>query len=256
VSQARGVLTRRTAALQVDLSRFATLSWKGARNEAEKIVSLGDLMEGAQGRPSVARQAAAFFDRVADVSTCLHAGFSDVSPSVRLDWAETLSQFDESPRLRNLSGLSRWSEIDFADRRNLQGLVDWLFDQVEPREAEAQGLMNDVVRMCILLASHAPVGRILAGRLPRPVRARPGLTIPLVAFDPSRLRVGMEALMYRGDAIVARGRIEDMGGAEASARVTHTTAAEIELDKSVRVHFVESSMVTLGNGAGPALGRE
>jgi hypothetical protein len=101
-----------------------------------------------------------------------------------------------------------------------------------------------VVRMCLLLAADAPIGRILAGRLPRPVIARPGLRIPLTVFDPGRLRVGMQALVYRGQEVVVRAVVEDIG-AEISARVTHTQAPEVSLDVSARVQFAEATLVSL-----------
>jgi hypothetical protein len=241
----------RGGALQLDVARLAGLSWKGVRAEAAKVVSLGDLMEGEHGQGAVARNAAAFFERFGRICGCLHAAFSDVPPALRLDWSETLSQFDDTPNLRNLSTLSRWSEIDYAVRRRLQGLADWLFDQVDPREGRAQALVSDVVRMCLLLASHAPVGRIIAGRVPRPVTARPGLRVPLVALDPSRLRVGMQALVYRADAIVARAVVEDIGQGEASARVTHAAGSSVELDENVRVHFADAAEVGFALASSP-----
>jgi len=93
------------------------------------------------------------------------------------------------------------------------------------------------VRMCLLLASHAPVGRIIAGRLPRPVTVRPGVRLPLTTFDPARLRVGMEAVVYRGSTVVARALVEDIGAAEVSTRVVHTSQAQVDLDINVRVQF-------------------
>jgi hypothetical protein len=244
--QRRRLSVARTASLQLDVSRLASLSWKSVRAEAAKVVSLGDLIEGGHGRGSVARDAAGLFERFGRVCGCLHAGFSGVLPAIRLDWAEILSEFDEAPNLRNLTSLPRWSEIGYEDRRRLQGLVDWLFDQVDPQEAEAGNLVNDVVRMCVLLASHAPVGRIVAGRLPRPVTARPGGRIPLLSLDPNKLRVGMEALVYRGVEVVARAVVEDLGAGEASARVTYTAQASVELDQNVRVQFAQARSVSLG----------
>jgi hypothetical protein len=244
--QQRRVSHARNASLQLDVSRLAALSWKHARAEAAKVVSLGDLIDGRHGRSSVTRSAAAFFERFSDVAGCLHAGFSLVLPAIRLDWAEVLSQFDEAPNLRNLAGLPRWSEIEYEDRHRLQGLTDWLFDQVDPSEPDAKSLVDDVVRMCILLASHAPVGRIVAGRLPRPVTARPGVRIPLVALDPRRLRVGMHALVYRANTVVARAVVEDLGAGEASARVTYTAQTSVELDEQVRVQFAPATSVSFG----------
>ena len=203
VSQARAVAT------QIDLTRVRGLTWQGARDQATQVVSLGDLVDGEHGRGEVSRRAAQTFEEIGRITACLHAGFSGVLPSLRLDWAETLSQFDDSPSLRRLSALARWGEIPYLDRYRLQGLVDWLFSRINPVEPRAESLMNDVVRMCLLLASHAPVGRIIAGRLPRPITVRPGVRLPLTAFDPTRLRVGMEALVYRE---LDRGRARNRGG--------------------------------------------
>ncbi|WP_139559733.1 hypothetical protein [Methylotetracoccus oryzae] len=242
--QSQSVGLARVAALQIDLARFTSLSWLGAQAEATQVVSLGDLIEGEHGRGDVARGAAELFDRFSRVSACLFAAFSGVLPSLRLDWAEQLSQFDTAPNLRNLAGLPRWQEIEITDRRRMQGYVDWLYGQVDTREAAATSLVNDVVRMALLLASHAPVNRIIAGRLPRPVLARPGLTIPLVALEPSRLRIGMQAMVYRANEIVARAVVEDIGSAEASARVLTAAGNAVQLDETVRVQFAAAASVS------------
>jgi len=165
---------------------------------------------------------------------------------LRLQWAETLSEFDAAPNLRNLASLSRWSEIDFEDRRRMQELVDWLFAQVDSSLATAAALMNDVVRMCLLLASHAPIDRIIAGRMTRPVTGVAiGVRIPLTVLDNTSLRVGMQALMYRDNAVVARALVDDVGPAGVSARVVHTIADKIDLGDDVRVHFDDSAAVSL-----------
>jgi hypothetical protein len=236
--------TVRQKSQQINLQQLAGLSWHKLHLEAVQVVSLGDLIDGEHGRGKVARRAADFFDQFSDICACLHAAFSEVPAVLRLDWAETLSQFDQAPNLRNLGNLARFDEIGYADRRRLQALADWLFDQIETREPRALALVNDMVRMCLLLASHAPIGRIVTGRLPRPVRAKPGVYIPLQAIEPKRLRVGMEAMVYRDNALVARARVEDIGQAEASARVTYTSETEIELDERVRVQFTEASSVS------------
>jgi hypothetical protein len=242
--QQQAVLETRQLSLNVNAAALASLSWQGARAQAEQIVSLGDLIDGGHGRGEVARQAAETFDRMSRIAGCLHAEFSAVLPSIRLDWAERLSQFDQAPSLRDLSVLARWQEIGYADRRQMQAYVDWLFDQIDAREPRAEDLVNDVVRMCLLLAADAPIGRILAGRLPRPAVVRPGVRLPLTAFDPSKLRVGMQALIYRGADVVARAVVEDIGS-EISARVVQTQTAELSLDITARVQFAETAQVSL-----------
>jgi hypothetical protein len=174
-----------------------------------------------------------------------HAEFCGVPALIRLDWAETLSQFDDAPNLRNLGSLARWAEIDSTDRRQMQAYVDWLFAQLEPKQVQGEALMNDVIRMCLLLASHAPVGRIIVGRLPRPITAvRPGIRIALQALDPSKLRIGMQAVLYRAEKVVARAVVEDVGNGEVSAKVLHTSEAQIDLGVDVRVHFDHASVVS------------
>jgi hypothetical protein len=248
--QHRTVLETRQLATAVDVARIASLTWRGAHEQVQTIVSLGDLIDGEHGRGEVARRAAETYDHMARIAACLHAEFSAVLPSIRLDWAERLSQFDAAPRLRDLSVLPRWAEIEYIDRRQMQAFVDWLFDQVDPREPRADDLMNDVVRMCLLLAADAPIGRILAGRLPRPAVVRPGVRLPLTAFDPARLRVGMHALIYQGPQVLVRAVVEDVG-TEVAARVVHTAAAEVNLGVDVRVQFAEAAQVSLARKPPP-----
>ena len=228
----------RSLATQLDLTRVSTLTWQGTRDQAAQVVSLGDLIDGEHGRGEVSRRAAQTFEEISRIAACLHAEFSGVLPSIRLDWAETLSQFDEAvPTLRRLGSLARWGEIPYVDRYQMQAFVDWLFSRINATEPRAESLMNDVVRMCLLLASDAPVGRIIAGRLPRPATVRPGVRLPLTAFDPGKLRVGMEALVYRQSNVVARAVVEDIGASEVAARVIHTAQPQVDLDVDVRVQF-------------------
>jgi hypothetical protein len=242
--QNQTVSVARTAALQIDPARLAALNWQGAFQQAVQVVSLGDLIAGEHGSAAVTQRAADFYARFAAICACLHAEFSAVPPAIRLVWATLLSEFDKASNLRNLASLPRWSELAYVDRRQMQAYADWLFSQAATTEVRAQALVNDVVRMCLLLASHAPIDRIIAGRLPRPVTARPGIRIPLVALDASKLRLGMHAVVYRANQIVARAIVEDVGGAEVGARVVHTLTASVELDETVRVQFAPAAAVS------------
>lgn len=244
----RAVQQLRAEVTRIDLAAVAGLGWKGARAEAEKMVSLGDLIDGEHGSGAVANRAATLFDELSRIAACLHEAFCTVLPSIRLDWAERLSQFDATPRLRNLAGLARWGEIDYAERRRLQAYVDWLFGQLRPGDAEAEALINDVVHMTLLLASHAPVNRILSGRLPEPVTVRPGIRLPIRVTDALQLRVGMQALIYQGARVVARANVEDLAGATAAATVVQVEGLSVNLAADTRVHFVDAaSPVAMGS---------
>ena len=210
------------------------------------MVSFADLADGGHGRADVARAAATELDQIRSIVTCLHAELSAVPPALRLLWADTLSAFDDAPHLRNLASLPRFAELGFADRHQLQAYVDWLFDQIEPGQPAAVALVNDVVRMALLLASHAPIDRIVSGRLARPVAGvGVGIRLPLAVADAGQLRVGMQALLYRNDALVARAVVEDLGHGEVSARVVHLPTDRVDLGDDVRVHFDHAPLVSL-----------
>lgn len=245
VRQTQAIAVRAEAVQRLDIQRLSSSSWQTVQREAQAVISLGDIIDGDHGKGEVSRRASELFERIAGVCACLHAEFSGVLPAVRLEWAEVMSQFDEAPNLRNLGGLPRWSSIPYVDRRQMQAYVDFLFDQVPPTNEAAVALINDVVRMALLLASHAPVGRIVAGRMPRPVTAvRVGSRIPLTALDNARLRVGMQAMIYKGNTLMARATVEDVGQGEVSARLVHTSSAQIDLDTDVRVHFDQAKVLS------------
>lgn len=245
VRQTQAIAVRAEAVQRLDIQRLSANSWQTVQREAQAVISLGDIIDGDHGKGEVSRRASELFERIAGVCACLHAEFSGVLPAVRLEWAEVMSQFDEAPNLRNLGGLPRWSSIPYVDRRQMQAYVDFLFDQVPPTNEAAVALINDVVRMALLLASHAPVGRIVAGRMPRPVTAvRVGSRIPLTALDNARLRVGMQAMIYKGNTLMARATVEDVGQGEVSARLVHTSSAQIDLDTDVRVHFDQAKVLS------------
>lgn len=228
----------RVAATRIDPLVIGRLGWQGARAEAEKVVSLGDLIDGEHGSGAVASQAATVFEDISRIAACLHEAFSEVLPAIRLDWAERLSQFDATPRLRNLAGLPRWGELEYETRRQLQAYADWLFGQMKAGDGGAEGLINDLVHMCLLLASHAPVNRIISGRLPAPVTAVPGIRLPIRVADGLKLRVGMQALVYQADRVVARARVDDLASTEVSTTVLQVQGSRLELAAETRVQFV------------------
>jgi hypothetical protein len=101
-------------------------------------------------------------------------------------------------------------------------------------------LVNDLVRICLLLASHAPVKQLIAGHVPRPTPVRPGVRIPIRPIDPGLVRVGMEFHVWQANKVVARGLVEDLQDGEVSARVDHvaTVSTTTTIDQTMRVQFV------------------
>jgi hypothetical protein len=244
-------LAPRISALQsINIASFANLTWMGIQTQAVQVLSFADLADGSHGHSAVAQAAATELQNIRSIVACLNAEFSGIAPVLRLEWAETLSEFDAAPNLRNLASLPRWAEIGFIDRRQMQSYVDWLFAQIEPGQPQAVALINDVVRMCLLLASHAPVDRIISGRMARPMAGvSVGIRIPLIVQEPVKLRVGMQALIYRGQSLVARALVEDHGPLEVSASVIHTSAAKVDLGDDVRIHFDNTALVSLSQAS-------
>ncbi|GIV76626.1 MAG: hypothetical protein KatS3mg050_1020 [Litorilinea sp.] len=221
---------------QFTVSALADLSWQQTVEQARLVLSLGDLSDADHGHADVAQEATAHLDEIAQIATCLYGHFGDVSAAIRLNWAERLSQFDAPVRLEDLSILPRWGEVDRLARREMQALVDWLYDNIDRRQPDALGLMDDLVRVCILLASHAPVHQIVAGRVQQPTRAQVGTRVK-VAVQPGKVAIGTPALIYANNQVVAEAVVDDLLGGQAVTRVIKTLHANIQIDQGASVHF-------------------
>jgi hypothetical protein len=233
---------------QLDLAAIQAAGWHTARDRAADVVTLGDLIDAGHGRTAVARAAAEELDRIAHVGSCLYERFGEVLPAIRLDWAERLSQFDEAIDLRNLFSLPRWREVDALDRREMQALVSWLYDRIDVGTADAAALMSDFVRTALLLASHAPVNRIIAGRVAKPTKVSVGGRVELTV-DITKVRIGMPVLLFQGASAVARAVVEDLAGGRAAARVLTATTQTVELAEGAHAQFGTTEFVPAGGKA-------
>ena len=182
---------------------------------------------------------------IAEVITCLYVRFSEVSPSIRLDWAERLSQFDAPVNLRNLYTLPRFGELDYMDRHAMQALTDWLYERMGLKYSDATELMSDLIRVSLLLASHAPVNQLISGQVAELTRIKKGSRIRIIT-DLSRVRIGMAISMVSGAATVARGKVADISGGQVTAEVTTTVSASVELAAGSKVQIGERLGMTMG----------
>jgi len=236
-AQSLAISKTRAATATLDVESLAVRGWAELQSVAHLHVTYGDLSAGGHGRHDVSQFAAQEVEKISKVATHLHVLFGQVSPRVRLDWAELVSEYDAPFDLRQLSALPRWNELESAERRHLQELVDWLFGQMNLAVAEAKSLINDVVRTAILLASHAPVDEIVSGHLPKPHPAKVGGLME-VAVDPTRVRIGMHVLLSSGEHTV-QAVVEDLAGGSARARVFSTTAEVVSLAENTVAKFSE-----------------
>jgi hypothetical protein len=231
------VLTQqRLTTANLDLTIFAGRTWQESRDLVPDYVSLGDLTDVGHLQPDVSRFATAEIDNVLKVASSLYSDFGAVLPAIRLGWAERLIQIEDSIILANLSSLPRWGEVPILERKEMQALIDWLYSRINVSVPEALAHVNDLVKVCILLASHAPVAEIIAGSVIRPTPIVPGNRIDLNA-DLARVRIGMHVLMYSGNKTVAHGVVENLASGQATARVLTAVAKNITLDRHAKVHF-------------------
>jgi hypothetical protein len=122
----------------------------------------------------------------------------------------------------------------------MQMLADWLYQRVDLRQPEAVSMINDLVRVCILLASHAPVKRVIAGHVREATTVQVGGLVKL-AIDPTKVRIGMPALMYAGNQVVAKAIVQDLSAGEASAQVVKAVEETVQLKEGARVQFGEKA---------------
>jgi hypothetical protein len=239
ITAQRAVLEpRRLEAVSLNLAAVATLDLSAMRRLVTERSSLGDLAAGEHNRPELARRAAAELEDVARVAACLHAAFGEAAPAIRLGWAELLSGFDEPAPLATLAGLPDWSELPIELRRRQQGLVDWLFSRIARDIPRAEAAMNELVRICLLMAAHAPLERVIPARLVAPVAVRPGVRLDL-ALDISVARIGMTALLRDAEARpVGTAVVEDLSEGIARARIVQNfTASTMTLAAGLRVEL-------------------
>jgi hypothetical protein len=225
----------RNSFLHYPTSYFHTQSWVELQQSAHAHLSLSDFIDMAHGRADVSGLAAKELEHISKVATGLYQRFGQVLPAIRLQWAEQMSQYDTPVNLRNLSRLPQWEQLDVSARQELQQLVDWLFGRVVGKEPEAVSLMNDLVRVCMLLASHAPINELLSGHVSKPTVAQVGGTIEL-AVDPSRVRIGMHVVVRSGQQTV-EAVVVDMTSSAVRARVLSASSPMVHLAERASARF-------------------
>jgi hypothetical protein len=199
--------------------------------------SLGDLIAGDHNRPALSAAAVQELQQVGQVAGCLYVAFCETAPVIRLAWAEMLAEFTEPTPLSELSGLPRWGELTAEQKRAQQSLVDWLFSRIDRTDQDAEGAINELVRVCLLMSAHAPLDRIVASQLVAPTKAQLGSRFDL-AVDVTQTRIGMTATV-RDEAghPVAQAVVEDLTDGLARARVVKTFKPAAPVKAGARVEL-------------------
>jgi len=237
LAQRRVLDQRRAIALRLDTASVALADLSLLHGTLAESASMADLVAGEHNRPGLARRAAGELEQIAQAAACLHARFAETPALIRLRWAEMLSAFDQPAPLAQLAGLADWMTLPIDLRRAQQGMVDWLFGRIDRSIAPAENAINELVRVCLLLAAHAPVDRIVPARLVAPAPARVGTRLDL-AVDVRLARIGMTALVQGPDgAAIAQAVVDDLGDGLVRARIIRVFATATTITSQARVEL-------------------
>ena len=234
--QLDSVWQERSKTAELDVGKFAGLSWLESRDAAQYFVSPGDIIEGNHRRPPAITDAHGALVQIEKVAGCLWAQVGQVEPIIRLAWAEALDAGQPQHGLVTLAALPRWRDVPYLDRKRIELLAEWLIDQANASVPAALAWFHDLVRACILLASHSPIDELISGDVPVSSPAGPGQLVP-VKIDPSRIRIGMHVSFFQGNQVVAQGVVEDLVGEQARARIAQATSQTLRLEASTRARF-------------------
>jgi hypothetical protein len=235
-------MVRRMQIVQRDSADYRRFTLVQAQAELREQATLGDLLQGEHRSQSLTRSTAALLNDMDELAGCLHAEFTQIAPIIRLQWAEILSQFDRPTALHSLSILPQWGQVARSTRRALQGLVDWFYAQIDRDNAKPVDLVDNLVRIAILMAAHAPVKRLIPARLITESPARIGSMI-LLAVDTNMVRRGMTTLIRdRRDQIISRAVIDDMRDGQASARIISVAQNITMISQDMRIELASQTM--------------
>jgi HAMP domain-containing protein len=211
----------------LDLAAFDAASWADKQRRALSDLSLNDLIE-AGTQPRVTKLAAAEIEDIERVAHGLLELVRQVPAPIRLLWTRELSAYDDVASLSRLSRLPAWSRLDYGGRSRMERLNGWLFSRMERDIPEAEGLMTDLVRVVILIASHAPVAEIVAARIADDQSVTKGGAVDIVIRrgTPS---IGMHVAFSTASAVLARGIVRDLYGGRAKVEVTYAAQPLLSL---------------------------
>ena len=217
-------------------AQLAGRSWSAQLAVLQEVVAVADLLASEAVHAEVVSATSQSLQRISGVATCLYTRVGQAAPVERLAWAEFLRGSGAGVGLSSLAVLPGWNSQDYVDRQQMQLLVDWLFQQIDPANKVAFALMSDVVAVAILLASHAPVDNIIAGAVA--LKTKPVVGIPIRLTLPSdRVAHGMYVHLYSAGTLAARAVVSDLDDSGVTASITDVYNADVELNANDVAHF-------------------
>ena len=127
-------------------------------------------------------------------------------------------------------------------REDIIELAGWLRGRAARDIPRAQALINDLLRVCLLTASHSPVNEIVTGRVLRPLPLLPGTLVPIKPFLFDKVRLGMQVHFFDANRVAATAVVDDLHDDTATVRVLSTAVAGAQATETTAVHFVTMTL--------------
>jgi hypothetical protein len=234
-----GVLAQRKAVLHARTKRTMSslngASWQSLKQTALVELSIEDLERGGKAGREAARKGAIMLRQIGAVATCFLAGLRKAPANLRLIWADQLSEHDAAVDLSDTSYIPDWGHVPLEERRELDVMHAWLFGRIDRNNEAARAMLSTLIRICLLMASHAPVSSIVEGAVVETKTIGPGESFE-VDIGLGRPQIGMIATIGTG-AKLNRGIIEDIVGTRARVRVADGAGERIALTAQTAIAF-------------------
>jgi hypothetical protein len=229
----RGYQTQRAS---FQPAQIANQSWSAQVSYLANVAAIADLTYADAVHAEVANATSRIVRQISSVATCLYARASLTLPADRLSWAEFLRGPGLTIQLQNLSVLPQWNTQTYSDRQQMQLLVDWLFQQIDTTNYQAMAFISDVIRVCILLASHAPINDVIAGAVTVRIQPILGTIVPL-NLPSVRVASGMFVQLYSKGGLAAEAVVSDFDSSSVRATVTAVHTPGVYLEANDVAHF-------------------
>jgi hypothetical protein len=244
-----GLLAQRKSILQNrgrrTMESLNGVSWTSLRQAALSELSIEDLEQGGKAGRDAARKGAQMLRQIGAVANCMLAGLRKVPGELRLIWADQLSEHDQAIDLLDTGAIPGWSSIELAERRELDVMHAWLFGRIDQTNEQARAMMSTLVRVCLLMASHAPVSAIVEGTIIDTRNVGPGESFE-VDIGLGRAQIGMVATIGSG-SLLHRGIIEDIVGTRVRVRLSDVDGPRVAVSANASIAFSAPVAVRLAN---------
>jgi hypothetical protein len=211
-------------------------SWTAQVALLRQVSAVADLISSEAVHSEIVNATSRLIQQISSVATCLYVQVGQVLPVERLAWAEYLRGPGLSVPLQTLALLPNWNLQQYVPRQQMQLLVDWLFQQIDTSDSGAVAFLSDVVRVAILLASHAPVDDVIAGAVTLRTKPVVGGVVKLT-LPSDRVAAGMYVQLYSAGALAAQAVVKDLDSAGVSATFTTVYRPDIYLEANDVVHY-------------------